>query len=297
MDALMSQGELLALAQEFGLKLVLALATFLVGRWVAKLIIKGMRGALGRSKIDATLIGFLATVAYVLMIAVVVIAALGQLGIPTTSAAALLGGAGVAVGLSLKDQLSSFAAGVMLMVFRPFKQGDFVNAGGVSGTVEEVRVIATIMRSLDNEEVTVPNNQIWGDTITNYSARATRRIDLKIGISYDADIDTAKRIARELCEGDERVLSEPALWIGVTELGDSAVNLIVRVWCDAANFWPMKFDMTKAFKENLDKAGVSIPYPQTDVHVHQIEPKKPAAPARRKSAGASAAPKPPAEDA
>ena len=269
MDALMSQGELLALAQEFGLKLVLALATFLVGRWVAKLLIKGMRGALGRSKIDATLIGFLATVAYVLMIAVVVIAALGQLGIPTTSAAALLGGAGVAVGLSLKDQLSSFAAGVMLMVFRPFKQGDFVNAGGVSGTVEEVRVIATIMRSLDNEEVTVPNNQIWGDTITNYSARATRRIDLKIGISYDADIDTAKRIARELCEGDERVLSEPALWIGVTELGDSAVTITVRPWVKSGDWWQTKCDLMEAIKKRYDAEDIVIPYPQMDVYLHR----------------------------
>ena len=260
---------LLATAQSMGIKLLLALATFIIGRWIARALVNGMRAAMTRAKVDPTLASFLGNVAYGLILAVVIVSALGQLGVSTTSAAALLGGAGVAIGLSLKDQLSSFAAGVMLIMFRPFKQGDFIDAGGVTGVVEEIRIIATVMRTPDNQEVTVPNAQIWGSTITNFNARDTRRISLAIGISYDSDIRLAKEIALELCQADERVLSDPAIWIGLTELGDSAVVITVRPWTKTSDYWQTRSDLLEAIKLRYDAAGISIPFPQMDVHLHK----------------------------
>ena len=260
---------LLATAQSMGIKLLLALATFIIGRWIARALVNGMRAAMTRAKVDPTLASFLGNVAYGLILAVVIVSALGQLGVSTTSAAALLGGAGVAIGLSLKDQLSSFAAGVMLIMFRPCKQGDFIDAGGVTGVVEEIRIIATVMRTPDNQEVTVPNAQIWGSTITNFNARDTRRISLAIGISYDSDIRLAKEIALELCQADERVLSDPAIWIGLTELGDSAVVITVRPWTKTSDYWQTRSDLLEAIKLRYDAAGISIPFPQMDVHLHK----------------------------
>lgn len=260
---------LLATAQSMGTKLLLALATFIIGRWIARALVNGMRAAMTRAKVDPILASFLGNVAYGLILAVVIVSALGQLGVSTTSAAALLGGAGVAIGLSLKDQLSSFAAGVMLIMFRPFKQGDFIDAGGVTGVVEEIRIIATVMRTPDNQEVTVPNAQIWGSTITNFNARDTRRISLGIGISYDSDIRLAKEIALELCQADERVLKEPLPWIGVTELGDSAVVITVRPWTKTSDYWQTRSDLLEAIKLRYDAAGISIPFPQMDVHLHK----------------------------
>lgn len=272
MDALLSRLDtelILTTLQSMGLKLVLALATFVIGRWIAKLLIGGLRTTLAKAKVDVMLAAFLANVAYGVLLAVVVITALGQLGISTTSAAALLGGAGVAIGLSLKDQLSSFAAGVMLITFRPFRTGDFVDAGGVTGVVEEIRIIATVMRTLDNQEVTVPNAEIWGRVITNFSTRDTRRIDLKIGISYDSDIKLAKDIATEMVNGDERVLSDPKPWIGVTDLADSAVIITVRPWTKTSDWWQTRCDMLEDIKNRYDAAGITIPFPQMDVHLHK----------------------------
>ncbi len=262
---------LITYAQTFGLKLLLALVTFVIGRWIALALVSGMRHAMQRAKADPTLSNFLGNVAYGVMLAVVVISALGQLGINTTSAAALLGGAGVAIGLSLKDQLSSFAAGVMLIMFRPFRQGDFIDAGGVAGTVEEIRIIATVLRTPNNQQVTVPNASIWGSTITNFNAKDTRRIDLPVGISYTSDMRVAKEIATRLCSEDERVLADPAPWIGITDLADSAVIVTVRPWVKTPDYWQTRSDLLEKIKRAYDEAGIEIPFNQLDVHLHQAD--------------------------
>ncbi len=259
--------QLIAWSQVMGLKLVAALLIFIIGRWVSSLLIRGMKTAMSKARVDSTLASFLGNVAYGVMLAIVVISAVGQLGVSTTSAAALLGGAGVAVGLSLKDQLSSFAAGVMLIMFRPFRTGDFIDAGGVLGTVEELKIVATILKTPNNQQVMVPNAEIWGSTITNYSARATRRIDLKVGISYESDMRKAKDIAMRLITSDERVLAEPAPWVGITDLGDSAVTVTIRPWVKTPDFWQTQCDLTQQIKEQYDANDISIPFPQMDIHV------------------------------
>jgi len=262
---------LMALAQAFGIKLLLALATFFIGKWLASLLVKGIRSAMQRAKVEATLVAFIGNVAYGLLLAVVIITALGQLGVSTTSAAALLGGAGLAIGLSLKDQLASFAAGVMIILFRPFKQGDFIEGGGTLGTVEEVRIIATVLRTPNNQQVTVPNASIWGATITNYNANPKRRIDMPIGISYDSDIRKARDIARRVCIEDSRVLDDPAIWIGVTDLADSAVIISVRPWVKTPDFWQTRSDLLEQIKLAYDDAGIVIPFNQMDVHLHKVD--------------------------
>lgn len=261
--------QILLWTQAAGLKLAAALATFVVGRWIAKLLTAGLKRALLRGRADETLASFLSHVGYGLMMAIVVISALGQLGVSTTSAAALLGGAGVAIGLSLKDQLSSFAAGVMLIMFRPFRRGDYIEAGGTAGTVEEIRIVATVLKTPNNQEVTVPNHQIWGDTIVNYNARPTRRIDLPIGISYDADFRQAKDILAAIASEHERVLADPAPWIGVTELADSAVIISYRTWVNTADYWQTRSDLIEQIKLRFNAQGIGIPYPQVDLHLHQ----------------------------
>lgn len=260
---------LLGYAQTLGIKLFLALATFVIGRWIAKALVAALEKAMLRAKADPTLTNFLGNVAYGLMLAIVIVSALGQLGVSTTSAAALLGGAGVAVGLSLKDQLSSFAAGVMLIMFRPFRQGDFIDAGGVAGTVEEIRIIATVLRTPNNQQVTVPNAAIWGSTITNFNAKENRRIDMPIGISYTSDMRRARELALQVCTADDRVLTDPAVWVGVTELADSAVIVTVRPWVKTPNYWQTRSDLLERIKDSYDEAGIEIPYNQLDVHLHR----------------------------
>lgn len=261
--------KILITLQSFGLRLLLAAATFTIGRWLARWAVRAVQMGMERAKVDSTLRSFLGNVAYGVLLAVVVVTALGQLGVSTTSAAALLGGAGVAIGLSLKDQLASFAAGVMLIMFRPFKQGDFIEAGGILGTVEDIRIIATVLRTPNNQEVTVPNAEIWGATITNFSAKTNRRIDLPIGIAYDADIRKARDIATQICSDDSRVLNEPTTWIGVTELADSAVILTVRPWVLTPDYWQTRSDLLEKIKLAFDAADIVIPFNQLDVHLHQ----------------------------
>lgn len=260
--------KLLMTLQSFGTHLLLAAATFIIGRWLAQWAVRAIQAGMTRAGMDSTLRSFLGNVAYGVLLAVVIVSALGQLGVSTTSAAALLGGAGVAVGLSLKDQLASFAAGVMLIMFRPFKQGDFIEAGGITGTVEEIRIIATVLRTSNNQEVTIPNAEIWGTTITNFSARAHRRIDMPIGIAYSADIRSARDIARQTCSEDPRVLRDPEVWVGVTDLGDSAVILTVRPWVLTSDYWQTRSDLLEAIKVAFDKADIEIPFNQLDVHLH-----------------------------
>jgi small conductance mechanosensitive channel len=251
----------------WGTKILLALLVFMVGRWIAKLLTKALERVMTKGKVEQMLVSFLGNITYTALLAVVVLAALEQLGVNTTSALAILGAAGLAVGLALKDSLASFAAGVMLIIFRPFKLGDFIEAGGTSGVVEEIRIFHTVLKSGDNREITMPNAQIYGGTIVNYSARETRRIDLVISIGYGDDIKQARDLITEVLEADETVLKDPAPTIMLLELGASSVDFAVRPWVKSGDYWSTRAALLEAIKASFDKAGVSIPYPQQDVHL------------------------------
>ena len=253
--------------------IVIAAAILFGGIWVAKQLKKYIVLLMERRNLDALLASFTANIAYVAMVAFVIIAALGQLGIQTTSFVAIIGAAGLAIGLSLQGSLANFASGVMIIAFRPFKVGDFIEAGGVAGVVEGIQIFSTQMRTGDNKEIIIPNSNITGGNITNYSARDTRRVDMVFGIGYDDDIKKAKDILLELVESDERILKDPEPLVAVSELADSSVNFVVRPWVESGDFWPVKFDYTEAVKLRFDKEGISIPYPQQDVHIHKVEEK------------------------
>jgi small conductance mechanosensitive channel len=253
----------------WGTKIILALVIFLLGRWIARLLARALQKVMAKGKVDPMLVNFLGNIAYAALLAVVVLAALEQLGVNTTSALAILGAAGLAVGLALKDSLSSFAAGVMLIVFRPFKQGDFIEAGGASGIVEEIRIFHTVLKSGDNREITMPNSQIYSGTIINYSARETRRIDLVIGIGYDDDIKQARNIINGILAANDCVLKEPAPTVMLVELGESSVDFAVRPWVKATDYWTTRADLLETIKTRFDQEGIHIPYPQRDVHLFQ----------------------------
>ena len=246
-----------------------AILVLLIGWWVARMLTSLVRRMMTRANVDATLTAFVSNISYMALMALVVISALGQLGVATTSFAAILGASALAIGFALQGSLGNFAAGVMLILFRPFKAGDFVEAAGVAGIVEEVQVFATKIRTGDNKEITVPNGAITGGSIVNYSAKDTRRIDLVFGIGYGDDLAQAKRILHEIVAADERILKDPEPTIAVAELADSSVNFVCRPWVDSGDYWPVLFDLTERVKLEFDRQGISIPFPQTDVHVHQ----------------------------
>jgi len=250
----------------WGINIVLALVIFIVGRMVSKMIVGILRKLLNKADMDDILIDFVCSILGAVLLLFVIIASLDQLGVDTTSLIALLGAAGLAVGLALQGSLQNFASGVMLIVFRPFKDGDFIEAGGVSGVVEKISIFSTMMRTGDNREVIVPNGSIYGGTITNFSARETRRIDMVFGIGYDDDIKKAQSILRELADSDDRILKDPEITIAVAELADSSVNFVVRPWVKSGDYWAVKFDFTEKVKLTFDEQGISIPYPQMDVH-------------------------------
>ncbi|HZX24046.1 MAG TPA: mechanosensitive ion channel domain-containing protein [Woeseiaceae bacterium] len=263
-----------ALATEFGIDIIAALAIFIIGRWVANLITKGLRRLMERANVDATLIKFLSNIVRVLLLIFVILAAIGQLGIQTTSLIAVLGAAGLAVGLALQGSLSNFAAGVLVIIFRPYKVGDYIEGAGVAGTVDEVQIFNTVLKTPDNVRIIVPNSQITGGIITNYSAHETRRVDFTFGIGYADDIDKAKKIIEDVLTSDERVFEDPAPQIVVAELADSSVNIVARPWSKAADYWSLKFDVTETVKKRFDAEGISIPFPQRDVHVYYETPQK-----------------------
>lgn len=261
---------LIPLVTQWGLKVVGAIAVLVIGRMVAGMIRSSVRKAMTKADVEVTLIPFVASLVYYTVLAVVVIAVLSLFGIQTTSLVAVLGAAGLAVGLALQGTLSNFAAGVMLLIFRPFKVGDFVEIGGTAGSVVSVAIFSTIMKTPDNVMITVPNSQVWGNEIKNYNGFDTRRIDLVMGISYDDDIQVAMDTIAKIVAADERVLADPGPQIAVAELADSSVNIIVRPWCSGSDYWPLRFDLTRRLKEGLEAAGCSIPYPQQDVYMHQV---------------------------
>lgn len=253
----------------WGLRVVGALAVLIFGWMAAGVIRRSLRRLLERAGADRTLVPFLSGLAYYMALAFVVIAVLNLFGLPTTSLVAVLGAAGLAVGLALQGTLSNFAAGVMLLVFRPFAVGDLVEAGGARGRVEAIGLFSTTIKSADNVRITVPNAKIYGETIQNYDGYDTRRVDLVMGISYDDDIGRAMDTIRRVVEEDDRVLAEPAPQIAVAELGASSVDLAVRPWCATGDYWGLRFDLTRRLKEELEAAGCSFPFPQRDVHLFE----------------------------
>ena len=259
--------QIVELMSSWGLQVIGAIAVLIVGRWAAGFIRKNVQRALERARTDASLVLFVSSLVYYLVLTVVVIAVLNLFGIETTSLIAVLGAAGLAVGLALQGTLSNFAAGVMLLIFRPFRIGDFVDTAGIAGTVQEIGIFVTILNTPDNVKMIVPNSEISSGIIKNFSANDQRRNDLVIGISYDDDIGVAVGTIEKVLKSEGRVRSEPEAVVVVGELGDSSVNLLVRPWCDASDYWPLRWDLTRKLKEELEKAGCSIPYPQRDVHL------------------------------
>ncbi|MFY0664595.1 MAG: mechanosensitive ion channel [Natronospirillum sp.] len=244
----------------------LAIIVFLVGKWLVSIVSKRLSSVMTKARLDPMLVVFLGNIINAVLLLVVVVAALSQLGIETTSLVALLGAAGIAVGLALKDSLSHFAAGVMIILFRPFKAGDYVEVADTGGTVMKITVFSTELKTPDAKQVIVPNGSIFGSNVVNYSAMDTRRIDLIIGIAYDADMKKAKNVIMEVLKAHPSVLPEPEPLVAVSELADSSVNLVVRPWVNTPDLWPTRFALIEQIKEALDANDITIPFPQMDVH-------------------------------
>ena len=253
----------------YSLKVIAAIVVLIVGRWIAKGLTNVVEKMLNKREIDATVTSFVRSLTYIGLLVFVVLAALGQLGIQTTSFIAIIGAAGLAIGLALQGSLSNFAAGFLMIIFRPFKVGDYIEGAGVAGTVEAIQIFTTQLKTPDNKTVIVPNAKMTGDNITNYTMKGTRRVDMVFGIGYGDDIDKAKGILHELVAQDDRILDDPPTKIALVELADSSVNFIVRPWVKADDYWNVYFDMMENVKKRFDADGVSIPFPQRDVHVYQ----------------------------
>lgn len=254
---------------QYSMQILAAIVILVVGLWLAKKIKAVFVSALNKKEVDPTLIGFFCSTLHGGLVLFIVIAAIGKLGVQTTSFVAVIGAAGLAVGLALQGSLSNFASGVLLILFKPFKVGDFIKAGGEAGVVVEVGILTTEMKTPDNIKIILPNSAIMGGSITNVSAHPTRRVDMVVGVSYGDDLNKAKQIMEDLLAADERVLKDPAPTVAVSNLGDSSVDFVVRPWVNSADYWAVKFDFTQAVKEKFDAEGVSIPFPQRDVHLFQ----------------------------
>ncbi|NNC76576.1 MAG: mechanosensitive ion channel [Woeseiaceae bacterium] len=253
----------------FGVDLIAALAIFIVGRIAVGFIVRALRAAMRRNEIEKTLETFLCNLIRWALMVVVIIAAIAQVGIETTSFIAVFGAAGLAVGLALQGSLSNFASGVLIVLFRPYRVGDFIEAAGISGSVEQVQILTTILKTGDNKRVIVPNSKVMDSIITNFSANENRRIDLVIGVSYDDNLDKVKKTLQELVDADERILEDPAPKIAVLELADSSVNFVVRPWARTEDYWNVRFDLTEAIKKRFDEENITFPFPQQDVHLFQ----------------------------
>ncbi len=259
------------LVSSYGLKILTAIIIFYIGKLVARWLSHLTEKIMKAREVELSLQHFVSALVYYAVLAFSIIAALGQLGIQTASFVAVVGAAGLAVGLALQGSLANFAAGVLILIFRPFKIGDYIEAAGQAGIVEKITVFTTELLTPDNKKVIIPNSSVTGGPITNYSAKDTRRIDLVMGISYEDDIDKAKEVLNKVVTADNRVLKDPAPTIAVVELADNSVNFVVRPWTATNDYWDVYFDLTEATKKALDAEGISIPYPQRDVHLHQTE--------------------------
>jgi small conductance mechanosensitive channel len=257
------------LAMQYGLQLIAAIVIFLVGKLVASWIRKLITRVMNKADVDRIIITFTSNIAYFAVLAFVVVAALGQLGIQTTSFIAILGAAGLAIGMSLKDSLGNFASGFLMIIFRPFKIGDVIEAAGVTGKVDSMQMFTTTLITGDNKIIIVPNGKIGNDKIINYSAQPTRRVDLTVGVAYDADLKHVRQVLEGIIEKDDRVLKEPSHLVAVSELADNSVNFVVRLWVNSADYWDVFFDTNEAVKQRFDEEGIGIPFPQRDVHLYE----------------------------
>lgn len=254
--------QLIAMATDLGITILSAVLVLVIGFWLAGFVERRMKAMFGKmQKMDVTVGNFLASLAKYVVVIFTIIALLDQFGVETTSLVAVLGAAGLAIGLALQGTLSNLAAGVMLLIFRPFKVGQFVEVGGLSGVVDSISLFVTNLDTPDNVRITIPNSSVWGSAIRNYNHHATRRLDQVYGIAYDADIDKAIEIINSVVEADDRCLSDPASLVAVTELADSSVNIVVRVWCQGGDYWALNWHMLKTVKERFDEAGIGIPFP------------------------------------
>ncbi|HEY9080215.1 mechanosensitive ion channel family protein [Magnetovibrio sp.] len=262
--------QVISVITTYGLNVLGAIAILVVGWTIAGWAKGAMAKTLGRIKaVDAMLTSFFSSLVKYVILAFTVVAVLNRFGVETTSFVAVIGAAGLAIGLALQGTLSNVAAGVMLLLFRPFKVGDFIEGAGLSGTIKEAGLFTTKMATGDNIHIVVPNSQLWGAAIRNFSHHPTRRVDMTVGIGYGDDIDKAMDVIKRIASEDERIHADPAPFVEVANLGDNAVELVVRVWTNNGDYWGVKFAMTKAIKQTFDKEGISFPYPQRDVHIHQ----------------------------
>ncbi|ENM5826248.1 small-conductance mechanosensitive channel MscS [Vibrio metoecus] len=255
---------------QYGVNVISAILILFIGNLVVKAVAGSVANVLKKKEMDKAVVEFIhGLVRYTLFI-IVLIAALSRIGVQTASVVAVIGAAGLAVGLALQGSLSNFAAGVLIVAFRPFKSGDYVEIGGVAGSVDSIQIFQTVLKSPDNKMVVVPNSAVIGGAITNYSRHETRRVDMVIGVSYKSDLQKTKRVLRETLEKDPRILKDPDMTIGVLTLADSSINFVVRPWCKTSDYWAVYFDSMQAIKEALDANGIEIPFPQMDVHLNKL---------------------------
>jgi small conductance mechanosensitive channel len=257
------------LAVIYGGKIILAIVVLIIGLWIVKAIVKSFGRMMEKKDTDASLRPFLTSLVSTLLKVLVIISVMSIVGIPMTSFIAILGAAGLAVGLALSGTLQNFAGGVMILIFKPFKVGDFIDAQGYTGTVNQIQIFNTILKTPDNKTIIIPNGGLSTSSMTNYSTEPTRRVDFTFGIGYSDDIDKAKAVIEGLVKADSRILKDPAYFIAVSELADSSVNFVVRVWANAADYWGIHFDLIENVKKAFDKEKISIPFPQTDVHIYK----------------------------
>lgn len=258
------------LATLYGLKILLALAVFFIGKWLAQTISRLLCRGLEYRGVDGAVSSFFRQISYYGLLIVVTVAALGQLGVQTASFIAVIGAAGLAIGLALQGSLANLAAGVLLILFRPFRAGDYIEAAGTAGVVKEISIFSTTFVTPDNKTITVPNGGILGDNITNYSLQTERRVDLEIGVSYSSDIELVKRELLAVAQADERVLKDKEITVGIITFADSSVNFVLRPWVRTADFWPVRFSLMENIKKRFDEVGIEIPFPQMDVHVQKM---------------------------
>lgn len=258
---------------EYGIAIISAIIIFIVGKWLARIISNFISKTLSRSKVDPMLVSFVGNISYALLMAFVVIATISKVGIETTSIAAIFAAAGLAIGLALQGSLSNFAAGVMIITFRPFKIGDYVEMAGTAGSINSIHIFTTTLKTPDNKTVIIPNSSVTSGNICNYSSEKTRRIDMVFGCGYGDDIKKAKEVLEKVVNGHKMVLKDPKPTIAVVELGSSSVDFVVRPWVKTEDYWTTRFEITEGVKLAFDKEGISIPFPQQDVHIHQVEAK------------------------
>jgi len=253
----------------YGLKFLAAIVVLIIGRWVARALRNVVQRMMTRAQADAALVSFVGHLTYVALLTFVIIAALNQIGIQTASFIAVIGAAGLAIGLALQGSLANFAAGVLMLIFRPFKAGDYIEGAGVAGTVEEIQIFTTNLKTPDNRKIIVPNAKLTGDNIVNYSAKDIRRMDMIVGVSYDDDYNKVQEVLQDIVAKEGRILEDPAPKIGIMEFADSSVNFVFRPWVKTAEYWDVYFDLNETIKKRFDEEGITIPFPQRDVHVFE----------------------------